>query len=133
MDSVEEIIERMRQACGVNSDVELAKYLGLSRSNAISSWKTRGSKPYAYCEIVSEQEGVTMDWLLTGKEPKHRGKMTTALDQQEMRLLDMIEQLSEENRREILSRIESMYSANQQAKRIEELESRLMELSKKIS
>lgn len=133
MSSVEDIIERMKEATGAKNDVELANYLGLTRSNAISSWKSRESKPYAYCDIVSQDKGVTIDWLITGREPKFITDRPPNIDQKEIKLLEMLNSLSEEHRREILSRIESMYSASQQTQRIKELESQIAELLKKIS
>ena len=133
MSSVEDIIERMKEVCGLKSDVELAEYLGLTRSNAISSWKSRGSKPYSYCDIISEKKGVTIDWLLTGREPKFITQAALDIDQKELKLLEMLNGLSDDHRREILSRIESMHSASQQAKRIAELEHQLEKLAKKIS
>ena len=131
MTSVEHIIDRMREASGTKNDVELAEYLGLTRSNAISSWKSRQSKPYAYCELISQNAGVTMDWLLTGKEPKFSGSHDK--DPSTAKLLDMLRQLSDEHRREILSRAESLHTSNQQSKRIEELEQKLAEVVRKIS
>ncbi|WP_299734067.1 helix-turn-helix domain-containing protein [uncultured Endozoicomonas sp.] len=133
MYSVEDIISRMKEAARCESDIDLAIYLGLSRSNAISSWKSRGSKPYAYCENISNREGVTIDWLLTGREPRFINQASAVVDQKERKLLEMLDALSDENRREILSRIEGMYSASQQTQRIAELEKQLADLNKKIS
>ena len=133
MDSVEDIVKRMSEACDARNDVELAQYLGLSRSSTISTWKSRNSKPYAYCETIAKQEGVTMDWLLTGREPKYVSAHQNPMDKKEAKLLEMLNSLSDENRREILSRIESMYTSDHQAKRIEELERQINDLYKKIS
>lgn len=129
MSSVEEIIERMREVCGAKSDVDLAKYLGLSRSNAISSWKTRDSKPYTYCEIISQKEGVTIDWLLTGEGVKFKNDMNENLsDPRTLKTIQMIKQLPEEDQREILSRIEKLHAADLQSKKLSELTKLVEEL-----
>ena len=133
MSSIDEIIERMKSVTNTGSDVELAKYLGLSRSNAISGWKSRNSKPYAYCENISSEKGVTIDWLLTGREPKHIDDRAMNLEQRDINLLTMLKDLSDENRREILSRIKSLYAAGKQSEKIKELETQIKDLIKRVS
>lgn len=61
----EEILERMRDACHLPTDAELAKYLETTPS-AVSSWKRIKSPPYHGCFRVSLKTGISMEWLLTG-------------------------------------------------------------------
>lgn len=129
MNSVEDIIERMQTVSGVKSDVELAKYLGITSSNTISSWKKRQSKPYAYCEYISQKEGVTIDWLLTGEGVKFKKDFKSEPgDPRITKTLELINQLPEEDQREILSRIEKLHTADQQSKKISELTKLVEEL-----
>lgn len=64
-------IDRIKAFKGFSSDNSVAETLNLSRS-AFSERKKRGSIPYEELSIFSEQEGLSLDWLLTGEGPMKR-------------------------------------------------------------
>ncbi|BBB22359.1 phage repressor [Abyssogena phaseoliformis symbiont OG214] len=85
MREINPIIERMKSATSCKTNTELAIYLGLKSSGAISTWKTRGRVPYPECEKISQSENIDIGYLLTGKQvgesifPKAlQGKAVTA-------------------------------------------------------
>lgn len=68
MRELDEIITRMKSSTSSKTDKDLANYLNLKGNGAISTWRTRNKRPYNECEEISKKEGVSMDWLLFGKE-----------------------------------------------------------------
>jgi len=71
--------ERLKQALNTKSDTDLAHVLGLAQSG-VSNAKTRRKIPPAWYITASQLVGVSVDWLLTGKGPMHRGENATATD-----------------------------------------------------
>ena len=59
------IIERMKEATGSRTDLELAEKIGIS-SNTISTWKKRGSIPYEKIDEISQNASIPFDWILRG-------------------------------------------------------------------
>jgi len=62
-----EVIARMSAVVGATNDSELARELGVRRST-VGSWRARASVPYAECVRLAADRGVSLDWLLLGKE-----------------------------------------------------------------
>lgn len=71
-----------------------------------------------------------MDWLLTGEGIKRKDHVMSIPDARTLKTIEMIKQLPEDGQREILSRIEKMYAADLQSKKIDEL-TELVELLRK--
>jgi hypothetical protein len=67
----EEIISRLKAALGVNSDRQLAKYLGITRQN-IGAARKRDDVPPGWIYKVAELSGCSMDWLRFGQGPQKR-------------------------------------------------------------
>ncbi|EAM5969717.1 helix-turn-helix domain-containing protein [Salmonella enterica] len=65
--SVNAVLARLMEVFKVNNDTELAKALGVNRQT-LASWRRRESVPYSLCIIIAEQYGVSLDWLLSGRE-----------------------------------------------------------------
>ncbi len=61
------IIARLRKACGVKQDADLADYLSVTTS-AVSTWKKNVGPPFDACYEVSNRTGVCIKWLLSGIE-----------------------------------------------------------------
>lgn len=61
------VIDRMREAVDVRTDVALGSYFGLGTS-AVSNWRKRNTVPYAECVILSIRKGVSLDWLILGSD-----------------------------------------------------------------
>lgn len=64
------IVARLREACGVEKDAQLARLLGQTTS-AVSTWKTAINAPFKACFDVHMRTGITMEWLLKGFGPKY--------------------------------------------------------------
>lgn len=123
--SVEQILGRLLQVLSAKNESELARLLDTSSSN-ISTWKKRGSVPLAICEQVARPRGLSMDWLLYGEGPMHRGEagqteQGAAANPREQALLALWRELDEGAQREI-------QLAAEEKKRLKTLEQRLQEL-----
>jgi|GEM_PF-1471988 len=68
LQNANKILERLKQVTGIKKDIELAKFLGLSRST-ISTWKTRQTIDYNLLFMKCKQynKDINLDWLLTGE------------------------------------------------------------------
>lgn len=124
--SLDAVLDRLMTVFTVDSDSELARKLGVNRQT-LGSWRSRQSIPYALCVSVSEIEGISLDWLLTGEGAMLRGISAVQAESppnspQEEAILALFRSLEETDRREI-------QSAAQEKKRIREIEQRLEELT----
>lgn len=73
----DDILSRIRQACGAKSDKKLSEILDITYS-AITAARKRGAIPPAWYVLISEKYGVSMDWLRTGEEGPRRGTVKFA-------------------------------------------------------
>jgi len=62
------VLGRLQDALGVNTDTDLASVLGVKRAT-LGAWRSRNSTPYAECIKIAKCKNISLDWLLTGKEP----------------------------------------------------------------
>lgn len=60
------VIDRLKQTMRVQSDVDLAAALKISKST-VSTWRSRGRVPYPEVVKVAVDRGASIDWLLTGR------------------------------------------------------------------
>jgi len=128
--SLDAVLERLMTVFAVDSDSELARKLDVNRQT-LGSWRSRQSIPYALCVSVSEAEGVSLDWLLTGEGTMLRGVSVAATDlpattSQEDAILALFRSLEETDRREI-------QSAAEEKKRIRDIEQRLKDLTEALA
>lgn len=128
--SLDAVLERLMTVFAVDSDSELARKLDVNRQT-LGSWRSRQSIPYALCVNVSEIEGVSLDWLLTGEGTMVRGAASAAsqgavTSPQEEAILALFRSLEETDRREI-------QSAAEEKKRIRDIEQRLMDLTEALA
>ena len=63
---IDEIINRMVAAAGVNNQAQLAAYINKHRST-VSGWKARQTVPDDMIEIVALKSGVRFEWIKTGE------------------------------------------------------------------
>lgn len=61
----DEVIDRMREAVGARTDIELADKLKLGKS-APSNWRLRERVPIEACVEIARGRGISLDWLLFG-------------------------------------------------------------------
>lgn len=128
--SLDAVLERLMTVFAVDSDSELARKLDVNRQT-LGSWRSRQSIPYALCVNVSEAEGVSLDWLLTGEGAMLRGGSVTptvspVTSPQEDAILALFRSLEETDRREI-------QSAAEEKKRIRDIEQRLKDLTEALA
>ena len=71
LSETEEIIGRLKAALEVQSDGQLAKYLGITRQN-IGAARKRDDVPPGWIYKVAELSGCSMDWLRFGQGPRKR-------------------------------------------------------------
>lgn len=64
--NVDDVLLRMRKIYAVETNKKLGELLGLKESS-ISNWKSRGIPSDMLFRVVSEK-GVSLDWLVYGKE-----------------------------------------------------------------
>lgn len=124
--TLDAVLERLMTVFSVESDSELARKLGVNRQT-LGSWRSRKSIPYALCVNVSESEGVSLDWLLTGEGSMLRAgseavSETAAINPQEEAILELFRSLGEAGRREI-------QIAAEEKKRLMDVEQRLKDLT----
>ena len=103
MDRVESILKEKRL-----TQIELAEDLGLRRPT-LSDWKKNGAVPAAdICLRIAEYLGVSVEWLVTGKE--------TALTSEEKTLLKQWKILTPDQKdtlRTLLNKWESEYQVRE--------------------
>ena len=128
--SLDAVLERLMTVFAVDSDSDLARKLDVNRQT-LGSWRSRQSIPYALCVNVSEAEGVSLDWLLTGEGTMLRGVSagraeSPATNPQEDAILALFRSLEETDRREI-------QSAAEEKKRLRDIEQRLKDLTEALA
>ena len=122
--SVEMVIGRLKEMLSVSSDSALARAMNTT-PQTISSWKMRDSIPYAMCVNLSEKHNVSLDWLLTGKEPNKSVNEPQELTRREKIFLEMMNKLTEAEQQEILQ-------DGQEMQRISQMEAELMNMKAEI-
>jgi hypothetical protein len=125
--SVEAVLSRMMDFLGVSTDSALARALPVNRQT-LAGWRKRESVPYVECIKLSQERGLSLDWLLTGEGPMLRGQSAQATvassepaNPREQAILELYRALDEDAQREI-------QSAAEEKKRLKALEQRLQEL-----
>lgn len=65
--SIDGSLIRLKDRLGVESDAELARLLDIPAST-VANWKSRGTVPLSVCVQAATEHGVSLDWLILGKE-----------------------------------------------------------------
>lgn len=66
MNRIDEILSRLYQFMGFSKDLEFCEKYQI-KPNTLSTWKKRNKIPYELLEEISQNENLSLDWLLTGK------------------------------------------------------------------
>src|SRR5690606_6048108 len=121
-DQIGDVLSRLAEVYGAGTDTELARALDVT-SSTISSWKARGSIPYAKCVEASQERGVSLDWLLAGLGSMYRNAEVQAsgLNPRQAAILELFEALDGDAQREIQTAVE-------EKKRLIDLERRVAAL-----
>lgn len=68
-----DVLGRMKEVYGVDTDTALADALHTTRQN-VSKWRSRNSIPYAEAVAASYMRNVSIDYILTGRGSRERGQ-----------------------------------------------------------
>lgn len=101
---VKKIIERVKVCLNLKTDIELANMLEI-KQNTISAWRKRGNIDLPKIITLCEPTGVSMDWLIYGKENQCSTCSTTEHDATS-KIMDMLQSMTEEQKRDVLKYVE---------------------------
>lgn len=73
MINVDSILNRIKTFKKYKTDADLAKRLGVE-PHTVSTWRKRETIPHEKLITFCDTEGISLDWLLTGKGPVKRRK-----------------------------------------------------------
>ncbi|WP_260524273.1 helix-turn-helix domain containing protein [Serratia sp. PL7] len=124
--SVDAVLSRLAGLLNTENDSDLARMLGINRQT-LASWRKRDSVPYSFCINFAEERGLSIDWLLTGRgqtivEPSSTTPSTESnYSQSDLALLEMINQLDPEARRDLLRSAEEKRQFIEMKKKVEAL------------
>jgi phage repressor protein C with HTH and peptisase S24 domain len=99
--SANSVINRIQNAMHFNSDSEMCVKLEINRAT-LGNWRLRDSVPYSLCVIISESEGVSLDWLLTGEGQILKNDATKTHTKTELEISDLTSLFNEQEQQEIL-------------------------------
>ena len=71
MRSIKQIIELIKQHCGVEKDKDVAKALKMNPP-ALSNHKRRGTIPFDDLASFCHEEGLPLDWFLNNPNPESK-------------------------------------------------------------
>ena len=67
MNRAEEILLRLYDFMGFKKDLEFCEKFDI-KANTLSTWKKRGTIPYDLLEKISQNENISLDWLVFGNK-----------------------------------------------------------------
>lgn len=83
------IFQRMYRACKVENDNQLSKFFNVKPST-IQGWKVAKTPPLKACYEIYQRTGVTVEWLIDGKDPRV-GKVSEFHAPSQLRAINMDE------------------------------------------
>ena len=75
MSRLETILRRLYDELGFTKDLEFCEKYDI-KPNTLSTWKKRNKIPYELLEEISQNENISMDYLLTGQNEKKKKALT---------------------------------------------------------
>lgn len=107
MKRIFQIVDRLKKLKGYKTDGEVASALKTTKT-ALCNHKARDTIPYEVIVSFCERKSISLDWLLTGEGPKHRGDTSphenqafTASGQEEV-LLELFRGLSSVHKLDVI-------------------------------
>lgn len=80
MNTLIKIIDKIKEFKSIKTDTAVADLLEMGQS-AFAERKRKGSIPYEELVVFCNKEGISLDWLLTGRGPmKHDGNHADSAD-----------------------------------------------------
>lgn len=125
--SANDVLDRIQLALNAQSDNEVCQLLDIGRST-LGGWRSRDSVPYALCVELSEDKGLSLDWLLTGKGNMCNGqdKPPISTNRRLQMMIKIMEALPEKQQDKILS-------AAEDAERLTHLEQQISKLTERLT
>ncbi len=93
---VKKILDRVKDAAGVKTDLELCKVLNIKQS-ALSMSRQRGTINLQSIINFCDSRKISLDWIIKGEDPQ-----AEHLDDLTGKILEMLKGMDEEQRRDIL-------------------------------
>ena len=118
---------RLKQLVGEESIRSFSRKSGVSEGTIRSYMEGRNMPTLEKIILLADAGGKSVEWLTTGKEVAVTTLQTTTL-----KTAQLIEQLSEENQREILHRIKALHRSDQREQEIDELKEMMKVLIEKV-
>jgi transcriptional regulator with XRE-family HTH domain len=125
------VLDRLQLAAGVASDSALSRVLGVNRAT-LGNWRNRDSVPYSICVEYAVEQGLSLDWLLTGQAPLQRNEAKgleerqRQLDETQLDLLQLFTALGPDQQKQVLQGL-------REKKRINDLELAVTVLQQRIN
>ena len=94
IDRILDLLKRDRE----HNIAGLARAVGVS-DTTVHSWKTRrNDPPCTYADAIARYFGVTLDWLLAGRDPSPNQKIAEDLTEDEISAIRMLRTLPDDKR-----------------------------------
>ncbi|MDO8828470.1 helix-turn-helix domain-containing protein [Methylophaga sp.] len=123
------VLDRLQLAAGVASDSALSRVLRVNRAT-LGNWRNRDSVPYSICVEYAVENGLSLDWLLTGQAPLNlneaKGLEERQLDETQLDLLKLFTALWPDQQKQVLQGL-------REKKRINDLELAVTGLQQRIN
>lgn len=78
MNKTELILSRLYKKLGIKRDVEFCSKYDI-KANTLTTWKKRNKVPYELIEEISQNENISLDWLLFGKKTLENNHSNTVI------------------------------------------------------
>lgn len=98
-----DVLSRIRQIYNFTSNRELADYFSV-KETTVSNWKTRNTIPFEVLFRTSQENDVSLDWLVTGKSKENK------LDTSERMLLTAFEGLDDNQKMQAVTFVGNLAS-----------------------
>ncbi len=66
MRTINEILDRLYKELGIKNDAEFCRKYGIKK-NTLSTWKARNKIPYDLIDEITQNENLSLDWILQGR------------------------------------------------------------------
>ena len=70
MRTLNDILDRLYQSLNIKNDAEFCRKYGIKK-NTLSTWKARNKIPYELIEKISDENNLSLDWILKGKSSQN--------------------------------------------------------------
>ena len=128
-----DFVSRLKKLIGNESVRSFGRKTGISETQ-LRKYLSGKSKPGLDNLVsISKVTGVSIEWLATGERTEQKDEITDYQpSMQAQKIMELIDTLEPDYRREILLRIEALYQADRNAKELKELKAEVAKLQEKL-